>query len=148
MTRSISESISIVARPAIVFDVLIRPTCIRQWWFAKRVIIRPKVGGALAITWGENEDDPDYFALAEIRALKPNTQLKIEYLDSFAKTGGLPSEAQMTVSFDIHENAKGSTLSILQEGIPNNSEFDNYYKDCIKGWNEVANKIKEVVESI
>ena len=58
-----------------LFDLLITPSSIRQWWGATRAIVIPEQGGIWSAAWGEQEDQPDYVTAATIQILQPNDRM-------------------------------------------------------------------------
>src|SRR3972149_7822260 len=48
------------ASPETVFQLLITPSAIREWWQASRAIVDAREGGVWGAAWGSSEDDPDY----------------------------------------------------------------------------------------
>jgi len=45
--------------PEVIFDLLVTPSTIRQWWGASHVIIDRQQGGLWVGLWGD-EDSPEY----------------------------------------------------------------------------------------
>ena len=57
------------ASPERLFSLLVTPSSIREWWSAARAIVIPETAGIWAAAWGDDEDAPEYIAVATIRCL-------------------------------------------------------------------------------
>ena len=147
-TRSIQKTVELAADPAGVFDSLITPSAIRQWWNARRVIVHAVPGGNWVATWGESEDDPDY--LCGYRMTRFERPGLLEFSEPFyqARGGPLPFPMeQMVVQFLIEPTESGSRLSVTQDGFPIDASADEYIARCQTGWETTLQQLKEFLES-
>src|SRR3990170_5591488 len=78
------------ASPETVFQLLITPTAIREWWQASRAIVDAREGGVWGAAWGSSEDDPDYTGFYRIRALLPPPRLGLPGAKNYAKNSPPP----------------------------------------------------------
>lgn len=117
-----------------LFGLLLRPSAIRDWWSASRVIVLPEVGGTWAATWGENEDEPDYVTVAQIRELAAPSRMVLADYRYASKEGGLPFEADFVTSFEVEAVDGGASLRVTQDGFPADASADAFYAGCQEGW--------------
>ncbi len=147
-TRSHIHEESFNATPERVFGILITPSAIRGWWGASRAIVVPKLGGAWAAAWGD-EDDPDYVSTATLVEYDPPRRLAIKFGDYYAKTGSLPFEfANDAVTiFTIEPIGNASLFRVEQTGFPADPIADDFYAACETGWKNTFAGIRGFLES-
>lgn len=134
-TRSHIHEESFDVTPERLFDLLVTPSSIREWWGASHVIVMPKQGGIWAAVWGE-EDDPDYITTATLVEYDPPNRLVMRYGEYYAKSGSLPfsfADDAVTI-FTIAEHPNGSKLRVEQTGFPSDPVADEFYAACETGW--------------
>ncbi|MEO1972936.1 MAG: SRPBCC domain-containing protein [Pirellulaceae bacterium] len=119
-----------------LFAILHTPRSIRQWWGAASAIVIPEHGGTWAATWGNDEDGPDYIAVATIRAFEPPRRMVLDNYRYYAKPGQLPFDTEFTRGFAVFPTSQSATLQVTQDGFPVGSEADEYYAACEKGWQD------------
>jgi uncharacterized protein YndB with AHSA1/START domain len=141
-TRKHVHQIELPVAPPEVFDILITPSAIRDWWFASRAIVMARQGGAWAAAWGDAEDDPDFITTATIEVFDPPRRLVLADFKYYAKSGPLPFEADLKADFTVEALPEGSVLKIEQDGFPVVSEADEFYAACEKGWRDTFDSIK------
>ncbi len=147
MAREIIQRIEISQVPENIFNALLNPSAITEWWQAKTAIVVKENNGIYAVSWGSDIDDPDFITISIIRNLVPKKGFGLEYVSYIAKTGGLPFEAKMQVHFTIIPTKKTKTfLEVKQTGFPDGQIANEYYEGCKKGWNQVLNSFKEYCE--
>ncbi|MEM7315461.1 MAG: SRPBCC domain-containing protein, partial [Planctomycetota bacterium] len=134
MTRSIKDQREFDVPVATVFELLIKPSAICQWWSAKQAIVLPKPGGYWSAIWGDDIDDPDYVTIARILEFERPNRLVLGDYEYHAKTGGLPFDAEFVTTFSVSASAKGAILQVEQRGFPTDAAADEYYAGCIEGW--------------
>ncbi len=144
-TRIVVKEIVVKVDANTLFDALLRPSMIRRWWFADRALVLPEQGGIYAVGWGD-EDEPDYVTVSTIRALRKPALLRLSYDDYYAKTGRMPFEADMEVTFRIKELEEGCELGVEQSGFPTDPVADVYFQGCVKGWEDTLASLKNVLE--
>jgi uncharacterized protein YndB with AHSA1/START domain len=134
-----------------VWEAWSKPEYFVKWWGPKEFScpycsIDFKVGGKyLAAMRGP--DGKDIWSTGTYREIVP--QEKIMYTDHFADSEGnivggseydmpsMPMESTVTVTLEAF-NGK-TTMWLEHEGIP-----EEYYDDCIKGWNSSLDKMEEL----
>ena len=122
------------ASPKTVFQLLITPSAIREWWQASRAIVDAREGGVWGAAWGSSEDDPDYTGFYRIGAFVPPRRIVFTDAKYYAKTGPLPFKADFVTEFLIHPTAGGCVLQVTQDGFPVDPVADDFYKACEIGW--------------
>ena len=145
-TRSITHTISIQASQAEVFNALIAPSMIKRWWGASSAVILAEPGGIYALTWGEDEDNPDYITVARINRFEPPVALGLDHYQYRSKDGLLPFDNDLPVLFELSTDAGTCVLTVRQVGFPTDADTDMYYEGCVKGWAETLEGIQNVVE--
>ena len=148
MLREVTQKIEIAQEQEHIYNAILSPSAITEWWGAQSAIITKENNGIYAVSWGNNIDDPDFVTVSFIRNYVPPKGLSLEYFSYSAKSGELPFEAKMTVHFSITPIGKLiCELKIQQTGIPNDPIADDYYNGCIIGWNQVLDNIKIFCEN-
>lgn len=147
MSREIKQTIEINEVPKNIFNALLHPSAISEWWGAKTAIVVKENNGIYAVSWGDNIDAPDFVTVSTIKNLLPSTGFSLKYVSYMAKTGSLPFEAKMMVHFAIKPfNTSICLLTVNQTGIPDDPIADDYYEGCINGWTQVLKNIKAYCE--
>ncbi len=146
-TRKHEASISLAFPPQDVWDALVRPSAIRAWWMAARVIVVPKPGGVWAAAWGADEDTPDYISTATMTLFQPPpaapARLRFEDYTYHTRFGAPPFAADFVTEFSIHpEDGGRSQLKVVQDGFPAGPEADAFYAACERGWAETLANLK------
>jgi uncharacterized protein YndB with AHSA1/START domain len=93
--------------------------------------------------WGEEEDNPDYIAVATIRHFDPPHRMVLSDYCYHAKAGPLPFDADFVTEFLVSTQAEGTSLRVTQDGFPAGSEADEYYAACQQGWQETFAGIRQ-----
>lgn len=145
-TRKVEDDIILPAGPNQVFDLLITPSQVRQWWGAAGAIIVPKLDGLWVATWGR-EDHPDYVSAYRITRFDPPRLLELTELVSYARSSTLPFNATFVVTFTVEPLDDGSRLGVQQDGFPRDVVADEFYQACADGWTRTLNQIREHVET-
>ncbi|MGW1455803.1 SRPBCC family protein [Salegentibacter agarivorans] len=146
MSRKIKKEIRINENGGKVFNALITPNLIKEWWGASQAIVVPDEDGVFALSWGENPDKADYIAAAKISEFKPHVKLTLSDYTYLADNEYLPFKAKFKVKFRIHCETKYCVLKLEHSGFPNKSEADQFYSDCESGWEENLESLKNLVE--
>lgn len=144
-TRKHVCQIELDASPGTVFELLITPSAIREWWQASRAIVDAREGGMWGGAWGQ-EDDPDYISFYRISVCDPPKRLVFSDSTYYAKTGPLPFEAHFITEFLIRPNSKGSVLQVTQDGFPADPAADDFYMGCERGWKNTFEGIRRYLE--
>ena len=127
---------------ATLFATLHTPSAIRTWWQAAAAIVVTEEGGRYLVSWGADEDDPDYVVAASICAFEPGVRLVLGECFYWAKEGPQPFEMETEVEFEVRPIENGAALRITQGGFPAGPEADEYYKACVKGWQDTCAGIR------
>ena len=146
MPRKVFKEIVIESASTRVFEALIKPNAICTWWSARSAIIIASIGGLYAVAWGEDMDDPDYINHSTISGLEENKKLTLQHCDYLAKAERLPFEATFEVDFALESIEKGTHLTVVQTGFPDDAIADHYFKGCQQGWEDVLKSIKSYCE--
>jgi uncharacterized protein YndB with AHSA1/START domain len=146
-TRKHVCQIELAATPETVFQLLITPSAIRQWWQASRAIVDPRKGGVWGAAWGSSEDDPDYTGFYRIGTFDPPRRMIFSESTYYAKSGPLPFQADFVVEFLIRPSTKGCVLQVTQDGFPADSVADDFYNACEIGWKNTFEGIRKYLES-
>jgi len=144
--RIISKQIHINAAAKVVFNAMISPSLIKQWWYAQTAIVVPEKDGIYALTWGEKLDSPDYITVSRLSEFEFGKKLCMTNELYYSPHGSLPFDAQLHVTFDFAQKDEGTELRVLQEGIPKDKEADEFYEGTVKGWETTLQSLKNVVE--
>ncbi len=141
-TRKHVHQIELAVAPEVVFTILVRPSAIRNWWFANRAIVLAREDGTWAAAWGEAEDDPDYITTATIKVFDPPSRLVLSDFKYYAKDEPLPFEADFETEFIVIPAGEGSILQVSQDGFPADAVADKFYAACEKGWHDTFESIR------
>ena len=133
--------------PERLFGLLFTPSAIRQWWGASTVIVIPEIGGIWCATWGENEDSPEYISAATIQVFESPHRMVLSNYKYNTQSGGLPFEADFEVDFLVSKHPEGSTLKVCQNGFPVLPEADEYFSQCVVGWEATFKGIREYLQA-
>ena len=146
MPRSIEKEIIIDQTEEKIFESLIRPRLIIKWWSAHQAIVIPEINGLHAVSWGTDDDNPEYVTAARISEIKPPIKLSLTDFKYLSKNGKLPFKAELEIQFTIESAGDKSKLVIKQTGFPDEAVADDFFSSCIKGWENTLSSIKKVVE--
>jgi uncharacterized protein YndB with AHSA1/START domain len=146
MARTIIREIEINQNIGTVFDTLITPSLIKKWWFASHAIVIGEKHGLFAVTWGNDEDHPDYVSAARIAEFDRSKRLVLTDFHYLSKDGEIPFSAQLEVEFNVSLVADKSILKVVQSGFPDEPTADAFYAACSKGWDDTLLSLKKVIE--
>ncbi len=137
LTAKIHADIS--ASPAKVWDALINPDMIRQYFFGVEVISDWKVGSPIVYKgeWEGNQFEDK----GNILKLEPEKVLLCNYWTSFSGLPDIPENYQ-NVTYELIPLANGTRLTITQDGI-RDEETRNHTE---QNWSAVLTKLKEILE--
>lgn len=143
--RTMSETVAIAADCQQVFDALIRPSAICQWWQARRAIVFPEVSGIWIASWGADEDDPDYLTAARMIHFEPPHRIVLSDYDYRSRFGPLPFEAHFVTTFEVTPTESGCHLRVTQSGFPLDPVADEFFQACCLGWKTTLRNLQEFV---
>ena len=144
--RVIQDSIDIDADAIEVFNALITPSAICAWWQANSAIVLAEPNGTYAVSWGEDEDNPDYLTIARIVRYEPPEILELAEYQYRSSEGGLPFDNDLPVTLTVEQRQGPTRLHVRQTGFPAEESADMYYEGCVKGWEDTLRNIKEFLE--
>jgi uncharacterized protein YndB with AHSA1/START domain len=144
-TRKHTHEIELNADPEKVFAALHTPSAIREWWGASQAVVYAQEGGIWSAAWGA-EDDPDYVTSCRIKIFEPSHQMVLTDYQYFAKSGALPFNAEMAVTFTVEPQPHGCMLRVVQEGFPADAIADEFYAACETGWKNTFAEIQRFFE--
>ena len=148
--RSIVREIEIPTSIDQTFELLCRPSAIRQWWGAARAIVHREQGGLWIAAWGENEDEPDYVSAARLLVYEPPHRMVMGDFEYHAREEGpLPFEAEMVTEYVIEPNSGGgSRLRVRQWGFPDDPSADDFYAGCETEWDRTLENLQRFASSL
>ena len=130
-----------------VFDLLVTPSAIRQWWGATHAIVDRKQDGIWVGVWGD-EDEPDFITFNRMRVYDPPSRVVFADFEYYARTGGLPFAGELTAEFTvIPEEPSRTKLRVVQDGFPCDPTADAFYAACEVGWRETFGGIRRYLET-
>lgn len=95
-------------------------------WFAPEAKVEPREGGSYWLSFGEG-----MAGTAVIEVWEPERHLRtLEIQDP----GSSLSDASVVVEYFLEELPSGTRLRLVQSGIPETSDWDDYYADTNRGW--------------
>jgi uncharacterized protein YndB with AHSA1/START domain len=142
--RSITESIDVACSPERLFQTLITPSEICMWWSARTAIVLPRTNGWWAATWGRDEDQPEYIAIARLKVFEPPKRIVMadyEYL-AIGQTP-LPFVGELSTTYLVEPSGEFARLTVTQTGFPDGQVADEYYQGCCQGWKATLASIKD-----
>ena len=140
-----------------LFQAFASPEALKKWWwprglYSDRIDLDFKVGGKYFINMKGNADLGGGGMTGEFEEIVANE--RIVMTDNFADDSGRPisaAEAKMdgvwpkvgyiTFEFEAVDD-KTSRFKLFQEGIP-----ETMLKDCIQGWSESFDKLREYLSA-
>ena len=146
MSRKIKREIRVDNTGGKVFKALVTPSTVKKWWGASQVIIVPDEGGTYALSWGDDIDKPEYVATAKIDSFKPNVELHLTDYTYLKGEEYLPFKAHFRVEFKVECYNNYCILVVTHSGFPKDKKADSFYNECIVGWDETLENLKELIE--
>lgn len=142
-TRSHIHEEALDASAEEIFNLLVTPSAIRQWWGASRAIVDAREGGVWSAAWGD-EDDPDYISTATLVEFDRPKRLVMKYGKYYARSGAPP--------FDFADDAvtiftvEPGRLRVEQTGFPCDAIADDFYSACEVGWKNTFEGIRKYLD--
>lgn len=147
-TREITHSEVFTANADVLFTMLITPSSIRGWWGVARAIVIAEEGGIYALTWGDDEDKPDYSSIGDIVTYMPGKTFEISNYRYTALTGKHPfSIKDMVVRFEMLPEGERTKLTVINSGFPTDKIADEFYNGCVQGWKDTFAGIRNFLET-
>lgn len=145
-TRIIERSVRVNASPKVIFNALISPSLIKQWWYVHSAIVVPEKGGIYALAWGESSDNPDYVTVSRLSEYEFGKKLSMQNESYFSPHGNLPFIADLVAAFTLEEDGSETIVKVLQTGIPSDPVADEFYEGTVKGWETCLLSLRNVAE--
>lgn len=135
--------IKIGATPAIVWDALTLPECMKQWMLDTRleVVSDRRVGGPITFTGELNGHRFENHGT--IQAFEPARTFEYDYWSSLSR-GKIPDRPENTtkVRFELEEAGSGTKLTVILSGFPDES----IYRHVKFYWNGTLHVVKRFCE--
>lgn len=117
-----------------MFEALITPKAIRDWWGASRAIVDPKVGGSWVATYGENEGESEFINTFKFLEFEPPRRMVLGDGVLIAKDQDSPFVMRTTTEFVVVPIPEGCSLTIMHTGTPTDTESEDFYESSLLGW--------------
>ncbi len=146
--KKVENKIAINAPISKVWDALINPEKTKIYMFGCITISDWKIGSTL-LWQGHYEGKDVVFVSGFIKAFEPNKRLVYTVIDPNAAYP-LLKKNHLKVTYKVAENAKITTLTVIQSGFENAADGEKRYKDVQNnglGWQPILEAIKALVES-
>ena len=140
-TRKIDTNVEIAATPERVFQALVAPSDICNWWGATTAIVFAQQGGFWSASWGQDPDRPDYLTGAVLTEFDPPHRIVLSKFQYQSKDGSLPFDAEMDTEFRIEPTPGGCRLTVVQDGFPISEMADEFYNGCVVGWRNTLDSL-------
>ena len=135
-TRSVTDSIELPHPPKTVFEWLVTPSAICDWWQASRALVVAEPDGYWMAAWGTSPDTPDFVTAARLDVYEPPRRLRLGQTRYTTAAGPLPFPMHMTIEFSLEAVPSGTRLSVVQAGFPTDPAADPFYQGCVQGWRD------------
>jgi uncharacterized protein YndB with AHSA1/START domain len=148
MTKIVTNSITIDAPAAAVWDALVNPIKTRQYMFGCEPITDWQPGSSLL--WKGVFDGQELIAVkGEIVKIEPPKYLEYTVIDPNGTIPDVP-ENYLTVTYTLTEKNGQTEFTTTQGDYSKVAEGERRYQDTIAegGWGGILEQIKKLVESI
>jgi uncharacterized protein YndB with AHSA1/START domain len=135
----ISKSIDIFSAASKVWEVLIKPEMIAQYFTGAETVTTWQVGSE--ITFAHIYEGKEFINKGVILNFEPNKLLRYTYWTAFSNTEDKP-ENYTTITYDLTEINDKTQLRLTQTNFKN----AEWYKALEIGWDQVLEKMKELAE--
>ncbi len=135
----ISKSIDIFSPSSRVWEVLIKPGMISQYFTGAETVTSWRIGSR--ITFTHIYEGKEFKNKGVILNSEPNKLLRYTYWTGFSNTEDKP-ENYTTITFDLTEISHKMNLRLTQTNFKN----VEWYKALQIGWDQVLEKMKELAE--
>ncbi len=148
MPLTITNTISINAPAAKVWDALINPIQTKKYMFGCVPVTNWKVGSSLL--WrGEYEGKEIDFVKGEVLEISPNGYLAYSVIDPLNQNIPDVPENYLTVTYLLEENKGVTQFTVTQGDYSKVVEGEKRYNDTVAegGWQGILEAIKTLVEN-
>jgi len=136
---AISKSIDIFSTASKVWEVLIKPEMITQYFTGAETVTSWQIGSE--ITFNHIYQGKEFKNKGVILNFEPNKLLRYTYWTAFSNTEDKP-ENYTTITHDLTETNNITKLSLTQTNFKN----AEWHKALEIGWDKVLEKMKELAE--
>ena len=143
----IEEEIIIGADSAEVFENLITPTDIGEWWNADSVIVTPEKGGVWILSRGPDEDELDFVISGRIQIIDSPNHLQLQELYCLRGSESSAGDPDMFCQFELESLQNGTKLRFTHGGIASKSSFDQFFIIWKEIWKNSLSSLKTYSES-
>jgi uncharacterized protein YndB with AHSA1/START domain len=136
----------IQAAPKVVFDALIKPEKITEW-FQDEAIIDAKVGGKISLVTRKEIHpdwnlDRDYYMVGTITVFVPNKGLSYSW-----KFNDVPDFPETFVTWDLDEiNSNETRVKLTHVGFTGKEKGNFSFESHNQGWSEALDKLAKFCE--
>jgi uncharacterized protein YndB with AHSA1/START domain len=138
--ESLNTSITINAPAAKVWQALIDPKIVKQYFFGTNVKSDWKKGSP--IIWEGEWEGKTYQDTGTILDIEPGKYVKYNYWSSMSGTGNKP-ENYADITYGLSEKDGQTILTITQDNIKNKESKEHSEQN----WKSVFGKMKEMIEN-
>lgn len=139
-TWAVEATIEINAAPAAVWDAIVDPEKVKQYFFGTNIASDWQPGSA--ITFSGEFQGQQYVDKGIIKAIIPEMLLQYDYWSGFSGLEDKPENYSL-VTYTLEATGTGTRLTIGQQGFPN----EDAKKHGEGGWAQVLQGLKQVVEA-
>lgn len=144
----IKKIIEIDASPEVVFNALIDPKELTQW-FPEKAVCEPRVGGKIQLTFSPAQTkNKEKILNGEIIEFVPNKKLSYTWVPQELCEPGASQDTAIKptkVTWNIEEISKNkSRLTLIHSGFT--KELDKNYKQTTAGWNYFVSRLEEYLK--
>ncbi len=138
-----TDSITINASPARVWDVLVNPAMTRKYMFDCEALSNWQPGSRLE--W-KGAADGKVYVKGNIVEIEKDKLLRYTVFDPNGDLDDVPSN-YLTVTYNLsRQDGHGTLLQVSQGDFAKVQNGQQRYQDTLNGWGTVLNKIKELAE--
>jgi uncharacterized protein YndB with AHSA1/START domain len=136
---TVKKTIEIKADKLYVWDALINPEKIKQYFFGINVISNWKVGNPILFQY--EMGGKEFKDKGNILAIEPGRLLQYNYWSSYSGLGD-KEENYSIVTYKLDPKEDGTTLTLTQQGFAN----DQAKEHSENSWAMVLKNMKELIE--
>jgi len=145
----VTNSITIHAPAATVWDALVNPAQTKQYMFGCETVSDWQPGSELL--WkGQHEGQEVVFVKGHIQEIRPEEFLAYTTIDPFSTIDDV-AENYLTVTYDLKPQNGDTLLTVTQGDYSKVAEGERRYQEAWNngdGWNPILVQIKKLVEGI
>lgn len=117
-----------------MFEALITPKAIREWWGANRAVVDAEKGGSWVATYGEDDGESVFVNSFKLIEFDPPRKIVLGDGTLIANDKEFPLLMNTTTEFLIVPTPQGCSLTIVHIGMPTDPESEDFYESSLLGW--------------